>query len=161
MAAASASNKVAPKYLVLEKIMACKKSSLPDTDVSTKIRTIDVYFGAGSVAIRSLATGSCGGYSQQIVFGRRFGFLLFAGIQQTRVMTQLAINVCPTCGSRRIRRVKRTIESRRGGEPFTAHGIEIEECQDCGERLFGPKAMEQIAAQQPGARKRIRRRKSA
>lgn len=74
-------------------------------------------------------------------------------------MTQLVIKTCPTCGSKRIRRVKRNIESRRGGQPFIARGIKIEECPDCGERLFSPEALEDIAAQRPHTARR--RRKSA
>lgn len=74
--------------------------------------------------------------------------------------TKSIIKTCPIRGSRRIRRVKRDIKSNRGGEPYTAHGIEIEECPNCGERLFSPEALEEIAAQQPGS-KRSGRRKSA
>jgi YgiT-type zinc finger domain-containing protein len=76
-------------------------------------------------------------------------------------MRQLLIKTCPTCGSKRIRRVKRSVESRRGGEPFTARGIEVEECPDCGERRFGPDALggdggaaaeaeEEVAAEEVG-----------
>jgi YgiT-type zinc finger domain-containing protein len=76
-------------------------------------------------------------------------------------MSELVVNICPTCGSRRIRRVRRAIPSKRGGEPFTARGIPVDECPDCGERLFSPKALDQIAAQQPRGRKQTRSRKSA
>jgi YgiT-type zinc finger domain-containing protein len=76
-------------------------------------------------------------------------------------MSNLVIKTCPICGSKRIRRVKRDIESRRGGRPFVAHGIEIEECPNCGERLFGPEALEQIEAQRPGESKHVKRKKSA
>jgi YgiT-type zinc finger domain-containing protein len=65
------------------------------------------------------------------------------------------------CGSKRIRRVKRSIESKRGGEVFIARGIEVEECPDCGQRLFSPEAMEEIQAQRLRAQKRPRRKKSA
>ena len=75
-------------------------------------------------------------------------------------MTKLVIKTCPTCGSKRIRRVKRDIPSNRGAEPYVAHGIEIEECPVCGERLFSPEALHEIAAQQP-RQKRAGRRKSA
>ena len=42
---------------------------------------------------------------------------------------------------------------------FAVRGIEIEECPDCGERLFSPEAMDQIAIQQPRAGKHIQREK--
>jgi YgiT-type zinc finger domain-containing protein len=77
------------------------------------------------------------------------------------LMNQIVINTCPTCGSRRIRPVKRTIESKRGGKTLVAHGIEVEECPDCGERLFSPEAMEGIAAQAKRPHKPSRQRKSA
>ena len=76
-------------------------------------------------------------------------------------MTDLVIKTCPTCGSRRIRRVKRDIQSKRGGEKYVALGIEIEECPVCGERLFSPQSLEEIAAQRPPVQKRSRKRKSA
>ena len=75
-------------------------------------------------------------------------------------MTQLVIKTCPTCGSKRIRRVKRDLTSRRGGETYVARGIVVEECPDCGERLFSPESLDAIAAQQPRHR-RTPRRKSA
>jgi len=73
-------------------------------------------------------------------------------------MTTLKIKTCPICGSRRIHRVKRDIPSTRGGTPFVAHDIQIEECPACGEQLFGPEALQQIAAQQPGRHRRTTRR---
>lgn len=76
-------------------------------------------------------------------------------------MSKLWIKTCPTCGSKRIRRIKRDIESRRGVDPYVAHDIEIEECPDCGERLFSPDALAAIRDQQPDITKRSIRKKSA
>ena len=76
-------------------------------------------------------------------------------------MSKLVIHTCPMCGSKRIRRVKRAIESKRGGIAFVAQGITVEECPDCGERLFSPEALEDIAAQKPSTQKNSRRRQSA
>jgi YgiT-type zinc finger domain-containing protein len=76
-------------------------------------------------------------------------------------MSDLLIKTCPICGSKRIRRVKRDVESHRGGWPFVAHGIEIEECPVCGERFFGPESLEQIDVQRPSGTKHVRRKKSA
>lgn len=75
-------------------------------------------------------------------------------------MKKLVMKTCPTCGTRRLRRVKRDIKSHRGGQPYVARGIEVEECANCGERLFSPEALEAIAEQQPQS-KRARARKSA
>lgn len=71
------------------------------------------------------------------------------------------IKTCPTCGSKRIRRVKRDVQSKRAGQVFVARGIEIEECPDCGEQLFSPESLDQIEAQRLRSQKKIRRRKSA
>jgi YgiT-type zinc finger domain-containing protein len=76
-------------------------------------------------------------------------------------MKQLTITVCPICGSRKIRQVRRDVESRRGGVTFTARGIDIEECPHCGEQLFSPEALRQIDAQRPFRKKRGGQRKSA
>jgi YgiT-type zinc finger domain-containing protein len=73
-------------------------------------------------------------------------------IEQTGVMNTLKINVCPICGSKRIRRVIRDVKSRRGGADYTARRIEVEECPDCGEQLFSPEALRRIADQRPRRR---------
>jgi YgiT-type zinc finger domain-containing protein len=66
---------------------------------------------------------------------------------------KLVIRTCPTCGSKRIRRVKRDIESSRGGKAFLAHGIEVSECPDCGERLFSIEAIDEINAKRQRAQR--------
>lgn len=73
---------------------------------------------------------------------------------------KLSLAICPTCESSRIRPVRRDIASNRGGKPYVAHDIEIEECPDCGERLFSPDALNEIAARQPRAGKVKAKRKS-
>jgi YgiT-type zinc finger domain-containing protein len=73
---------------------------------------------------------------------------------------KFAVKTCPTCGSKRIRRVKRDIQSNPGGEPFVAHDIEIEECPHCGEQLFSPESLDQINARRPKSRGAPRRRKT-
>ena len=75
-------------------------------------------------------------------------------------MNTLRIKTCPMCGSKRIRRLKRDIESTRRGQTLVAHNIEVEECPDCGERLFSPEAIESIESQRLQS-KRTARRKSA
>lgn len=75
-------------------------------------------------------------------------------------MTKLIIKTCPICGSNRIRLVKRDIKGNRNGHPYIARGIEIEECPNCGERLFSPEALDAIDAQIAPA-KRAKQRKSA
>jgi predicted nucleic acid-binding Zn-ribbon protein len=66
-------------------------------------------------------------------------------------MTKLAIKTCPTCGSRKIRRVKRQIESNRGGHPFIAKNIEIEECPIAASGFSARKLLRKLRPNVPGA----------
>ena len=60
---------------------------------------------------------------------------------------------CPTCGSTRIRRVKRTLSRTARGKPFTVPSVEFHECPNCGEQVFGPEAMDKIHAHRPKRRR--------
>lgn len=70
----------------------------------------------------------------------------------------MKITECPTCGSRRIARVKRPFEFRFKGKPIAIPDLEREVCPDCGEELFGPEANrrieQEIAAAKDGKRKK-------
>lgn len=57
----------------------------------------------------------------------------------------LDIPICPTCGSKRIRKVRRTWKGKRYAVP----DLEFYECPACGEKLYGPEAMRQIEAYSP------------
>jgi YgiT-type zinc finger domain-containing protein len=59
-------------------------------------------------------------------------------------MTKLKITKCPTCGSKRIRRVRRDIKGSFRGKPYIARNVEFEECPNCGERLFDLEAMAKL-----------------
>lgn len=65
-------------------------------------------------------------------------------------MAILKITECPTCGSKRIKRVRRRVwkDSFRGQE-YTVPNLVYHECPDCGERLYGPEAMEKIERYSP------------
>jgi len=56
----------------------------------------------------------------------------------------LDIRICPTCGSKRIRRVRRGVRRTVGGEQFVVPGVEFHECPDCGEKLYGREAMRKL-----------------
>jgi YgiT-type zinc finger domain-containing protein len=58
----------------------------------------------------------------------------------------LKITRCPTCGSRKIKAVRRTITRRFEGETYTVHNLAFHECPDCGERLYDRDAMRKIEA---------------
>lgn len=72
-------------------------------------------------------------------------------------MNEVVITTCPTCGSKRIRKVTRDVTFRRRGQTVTIKGVEVEECPDCGERLFGPGSFDSIDEQMRAAKGKAKR----
>ena len=62
-------------------------------------------------------------------------------------MKPLVITTCPTCGSKRIRAVKRDMTITRRGQAYDVKGIPVEDCPACGERLFGMRSFAAIDEQ--------------
>ena len=60
---------------------------------------------------------------------------------------------CPTCGSKRIQRVKRSLSLSAQGKRFTVPAVVFHECPNCGEQVFSPEAMDKIAAHRPKRRR--------
>jgi YgiT-type zinc finger domain-containing protein len=65
----------------------------------------------------------------------------------------LKIGVCPTCGSKRIRRVTRTIRGIRAGKDYSVPGVSVDACPACGEILLDHVAMQKIESHQRGSSK--------
>jgi YgiT-type zinc finger domain-containing protein len=61
-----------------------------------------------------------------------------------RVMTRLKLSVCPTCGKKSLKKVRRTVSGTRQGKRYSVPGVEFYECPDCGEQIYDPAAMRQI-----------------
>jgi YgiT-type zinc finger domain-containing protein len=61
----------------------------------------------------------------------------------------LDIRTCPTCGSKRIRRVRRSVMRTVGEEKYLVPAVEFHECPDCGEKLYGHEAMRKLESYQP------------
>ena len=61
----------------------------------------------------------------------------------------LDICTCPTCGSKRIRRVRRGVMRTVGGEKYLVPAVAFHECPDCGEKLYGREAMRKLEAYRP------------
>jgi len=59
------------------------------------------------------------------------------------------LKTCPTCGSRRIRRVRRNVTRTSQGREFNVPNLTFHECPDCGEQVYSPEAMERIEACRP------------
>jgi len=61
----------------------------------------------------------------------------------------LEIIECPTCGSNKIRRVRKAIARTYKGQTYTVPDISFWECPDCSERIFDRHAMRRIEAASP------------
>ena len=51
---------------------------------------------------------------------------------------------CPTCGRHAVAGVIRDISVKVGAKTVKVHGVSIEECEHCGERLYGLAALDRI-----------------
>jgi YgiT-type zinc finger domain-containing protein len=61
----------------------------------------------------------------------------------------LTIKTCPTCGSKRIKKVKRDLRRVFDGHTYVVPDLEYHECPDCGERVYDRDAMRKIEAHSP------------
>lgn len=61
----------------------------------------------------------------------------------------LKINICPSCGSDKIKRVRRNWVNKFQGRTYTVPGLEFHECPDCGEKVYDRDAMRKIEACSP------------
>jgi len=59
-------------------------------------------------------------------------------------LSKLNITVCPTCGGKGIKKVRKTVSGIRQGRPYSAPDIEFYECPDCGEEVYEPEAIRKI-----------------
>jgi YgiT-type zinc finger domain-containing protein len=56
----------------------------------------------------------------------------------------MKLTTCPTCGSKKIRRVRRSVRGKTRGHPYCATAVAFYECPDCGEKVYDREAMEKI-----------------
>ena len=69
----------------------------------------------------------------------------------------LKITICPTCGSDKIKRVRRNLTSSVQSKTYTVPNLEYYECPACGEKVYDREAMRKIAAHSPLLAKRQER----
>ena len=60
---------------------------------------------------------------------------------------------CPTCGAPGMCRVLRPITTRRGRRSIIVKGVEVDECDKCGERLYDLIALRRLAEKSPRSRR--------
>ncbi|TLY19030.1 MAG: YgiT-type zinc finger protein [Nitrospirae bacterium] len=66
-----------------------------------------------------------------------------------QVRPSVKITTCPTCGSRKIKRVRRTWTGEYRGLTYKVPALEYHECPACGEKVYDRKAMKRIEAHSP------------
>jgi YgiT-type zinc finger domain-containing protein len=59
------------------------------------------------------------------------------------------IAVCPSCGSKRIKKVRRKWSGEYKGQAYAVPELEYFECPDCGEKVYDRNAMRRIQACSP------------
>lgn len=72
-------------------------------------------------------------------------------VMRTHRRHMLLMTSCPMCDSRRIRKVRRRVSGVYRGQKYVAIGVSFHECPDCGEKLYGSKAMRKIDAAREAA----------
>jgi YgiT-type zinc finger domain-containing protein len=65
----------------------------------------------------------------------------------------LNITMCPSCGSKSIRKVRRAWRGEFRGQRYSVPGLEFHECPDCGEKVYDREAMRKIEAHSPAFQK--------
>jgi predicted RNA-binding Zn-ribbon protein involved in translation (DUF1610 family) len=65
------------------------------------------------------------------------------------------ITKCPSCGSVKIKRMRREWSGEYKGQCYTVESLEFHECPDCKERVYDPEAMRAIEANSPAFAKPV------
>jgi YgiT-type zinc finger domain-containing protein len=66
--------------------------------------------------------------------------------------SMIDLKTCPTCGSAKIRKVRRTVTRGPVGRRYTVPQLTFHECPACGEQVYGPEAMQKIQSRRESAR---------
>ena len=62
---------------------------------------------------------------------------------------------CPSCGSVKIKPVRRKWSGEYRGQSYTVENLEFHVCPDCNEQVFDPEAMRAIEANSPAFAKTV------
>ncbi len=61
----------------------------------------------------------------------------------------LRLTICPTCGSDKIKKVRRNLHNTVHGQNYVVPNLEFHECPNCEERVFDQAAMRKIESYSP------------
>ena len=61
----------------------------------------------------------------------------------------IKITICPSCGSKRIKKVRRNLARDFQGQTYVVPDLEFHECPNCGEKIYDREAMRKIEAHSP------------
>ncbi len=64
-------------------------------------------------------------------------------------MSTLRITVCPSCGSKKIKKVRRNASGEFEGRSYTVPSLRFYECPDCGEKVYDRDAIQKIEEHSP------------
>ena len=78
-----------------------------------------------------------------------------------RTMTTFRITTCPSCGSKRIKKVRRNWTGNFKGKTYTVRDLEYYKCPDRREKIYDRDAMRQIEASSPALERMHSKRRSA
>jgi len=73
----------------------------------------------------------------------------------------LKITTCPSCGSRKIRKIRRNWAGIFKGKKYTVPNLRYYECPECGEKVYDRDAMRDIEVHSPAFERAHPKRKSA
>lgn len=76
-------------------------------------------------------------------------------------MAKLNIKTCPSCGSKKIKMVRRNWTGSFKGEIYSVPNLEYYECPDCAEKVYDREAMREIQAHSPAFKRAASKRKPA
>ena len=62
------------------------------------------------------------------------------------------IKTCPTCGSDKIQLAVKDVIRKYKGQTYTVPTVEVYECSNCGEKVYGKAAIQKIEAYSPAYR---------
>jgi YgiT-type zinc finger domain-containing protein len=61
----------------------------------------------------------------------------------------LNINTCPSCGSKKVKHVRKNWNGEFQGRTYTVPELEFYECPECAEKIYDREAMRKIEAYSP------------